>query len=192
LIYDVLLDALKERLGEFRVLFFKRFKTKRNVDQFLEESRILNLYDLIQTLFKLRRSVISTMKPRTVEEIILDHRPINEINLADIKDISSKLKTTRLEEKWEQELEGVFGKMDKRLEQKSEEVDNISNLKRLLLQFHSKAEMENPEFVRMHTKSAKVVDAILDQTLERWFGADIDLTLLAFNFEAEKNKFLGK
>ena len=82
--------------------------------------------------------------------------------------------------------------MDKRLEQKSEEVDNISNLKRLLLQFHSKAEMENPEFVRMHTKSAKVVDAILDQTLERWFGADIDLTLLAFNFEAEKNKFLGK
>ena len=190
LIYDVLLDALKERLGEFRVLFFKRFKTKRNVDQFLEESRILNLYDLIQTLFKLRRSVISTMKPRTVEEIILDHRPVIDIN-ASFNGISSKLKTTRLEEKWEQEMEGAFGKMDRRLEQKYEEVDKISNLKRILLQFNSKADMENTEALDMFTKSSKVVDAMISETLDR-FGANIDLAQLAFSFEAEKNKFLGK
>ena len=190
LIYDVLLDALKERLGEFRVLFFKRFKTKRNVDQFLEESRILNLYDLIQTLFKLRRSMIMTMKPRTVEEILLDHRPV--LNVFEAGEFSGKIKTTRLEEKWEQEMEGAFGKMDKRLEQKSKDVDNVSNLKRLLLQFNSKASMENQELVRMHTKSASVVDAIFDQTLDRWFGANIDLARLAFQFEAEKNKFLEK
>ena len=192
LIYDVLLDALKERLGEFRVLFFKRFKTKRNIDQFLEESRILTLHDFIQTLFKLRRSMIATMKPRTVEEILLDHRPILELTNAGIwEGISSKLKTTRLEEKWEQEMEGAFGKMDKRLEQKSKDVDNVSNLKRILLQFNSKADMENTEVLDMHTKSSKVVDAMISETLDR-FGANIDLTLLAFNFEAEKNKFLGK
>ena len=52
--------------------------------------------------------------------------------------------------------------------------------------------MENPELVRMHTKSASVVDAIFDQTLDRWFGANIDLARSAFQFEAEKNKFLGK
>ena len=190
LIYDVLLDALKERLGEFRVLFFKRFKTKRDIDQFLEESRILTLHDFIQTLFKLRRSMIATMKPRTVEEIFLDHRPLTTISNA--TNFNSKLKTTRLEEKWEQEMEGAFGKMDRRLEQKYEEVDKISNLKRILLQFNSKAEMENPEILRMHTKSGKVVDAILNETMDRWFGANIDLALLAFNFEAEKNKFLGK
>ena len=191
LIYDVLLDALKERLGEFRVLFFKRFKTKRNIDQFLEESRILNLYDLIQTLFKLRRSVISTMKPRTVEEIILDHRPIIEIPNASFEGISSKIKITRLEEKWEQEMEGAFGKMDKRLEQKYEEVDKISNLKRILLQFDSKADMENTEVLDMHTKSSKVVDAMITETLVR-FDTNIELAQLAFSFEAEKNKFLGK
>ena len=190
LIYDVLLDALKERLGEFRVLFFKRFKTKRNVDQFLEESKILTLHDLIQTLFKLRRSVIATTKPRTVEEILLDHRPIIEITNA--SSYSSKLKTTRLEEKWEQEMEGAFGKMDKRLEHKSKDVDNVSNLKRLLLQFNSKADMENTEALDRHTKSGKVVDAIIEQTVDRWFGANIDLAQLAFSFEAEKNKFLGK
>ena len=188
LIYDVLLDALKERLGEFRVLFFKRFKTKRDIDQFLEESRILTLHDFIQTLFKLRRSMIITMKPRTVEEILLDHRPILE--LANLP-ISSKLKTTRLEEKWEQEMEGAFGKMDRRLEQKYEEVDKISNLKRILLQFNSKADMENTEALDMFTKSSKVVDAMISETLDR-FGANIDLAQLAFSFEAEKNKFLGK
>ena len=129
------------------------------------------------------------MKPRTVEEILLDHRPILELTNAST--YSSNLKTTRLEEKWEQELEGVFGKMDKRLEQKSEEVDNISNLKRLLLQFHSKADMENTEALDMFTKSSKVVDAMISETLDR-FGANIDLAQLAFSFEAEKNKFLGK
>ena len=189
LIYDVLLDALKERLGEFRVLFFKRFKTKRNIDQFLEESRILTLHDFIQTLFKLRRSMIITMKPRTVEEILLDHRPIE--NPFEAADFSSNLKTTRLEEKWEQELEGAFSKMDRRMKEKSEEVEKIVILKRVLLQFNSKADMENTEAIDMHTKSSKVVDAMITETLAR-FDANIDLAQLAFSYEAEKNKFLGK
>ena len=55
----------------------------------------------------------------------------------------------------------------------------------------NRADIENPEAVRMITKSGKVVDAIVEKTLER-LGANIDLALQAFNFEAEKSKFLGK
>ena len=39
--------------------------------------------------------------------------------------------------------------------------------------------------------AGEIVDAVISQTLAR-FGADKELTRLAFNFEAEKSKFLGK
>ena len=40
--YQTMADLIKEQIDDFRILFFKRFKTQRSLDRFNEEARIID------------------------------------------------------------------------------------------------------------------------------------------------------
>ena len=89
----------------------KRFsKNNQNKDKFFDELRILASTNHIHAITKLRRTILLTIKPRTIEEVLLDHRQplLEQIPWVEFSKVRPHLQYSKSEEFSDKELKNMI------------------------------------------------------------------------------------
>ena len=163
--YQTMADLIKEQIDDFRILFFKRFKTQRSLDRFNEEARIMGLVEFSLLLTRFNRAMLTTDKPRTSDEVLLDHT-----QLMAPEDVRSLLGSDIDEEDFKKEsrkslMEEWF--------KKCVDLNQVTTVLKLELQ-RDFEDVTPSDFLEYKSKFMKT-DKILDEFLER-FGKSLGST----------------
>ena len=158
LIYDILLDKLKEQLYEFRDLFSKRFPSQRNKDKFFDELRVLASTNHIHAITKLRRTILVTVRPRTIEEVLLDHRQplLEQIPWVEFSKVRPHLQYSKSEEFSDKELQNMMKKSLELIDKNAGDMVKHISILRVLLQGEFDHVLGSDDF----NKNNKIVDGI--------------------------------